>query len=156
MADLAAELAGPDPADRERARLAGLLHDAAKELPEGELRALTSPRLPLEDRVPDFLHPRAAAELARSWGVVEPAILRAIEAHMTGLPGMDRVAMAVYVADKTEAGRGRLEALRELARGDLAAGFRAVFGSGLDHLRANGHTLHPDTLAVARELGLDT
>lgn len=155
VAELAAELAGPDPGDRQRARLAGLLHDAAKELPDGRLRFLAKARLPLEEQIPDFLHPRAAAALARSWGVADPVVLRAIEAHMTGLPGMDQVAMAVYVADKTEEGRGRLEAQRRLARRDLAAGFRAVVKVGLDHLRTKGYALHPDTAALARELGLE-
>jgi len=156
VAELAAELAGPDPGDRERARLAGLLHDAAKELPERQLRSLAESRWPLEDEFPDFLHPRAAAALARSWGVTEPTVLKAIEAHMTGLPGMDLVAKAVYVADKTEEGRGRFEAQRRLAGQDLSAGFRAVVQAGLDALRTKGYTLHPDTAALARELGLES
>ena len=75
VAELAREIARNNGLDPERAYLAGLLHDAARDLPEEELRRLAPPENEVEEAHPLALHGRAARALAASWGVRDEEVL---------------------------------------------------------------------------------
>lgn len=93
--------------ERERAGLAGLLHDSAKLMSPAELLSYCERyELVIDDldrKTPQTLHPFVGAELVReTFQLEEPDILNAIRFHTTGRAGMSRVEKIVYIADKIE------------------------------------------------------
>jgi nicotinate-nucleotide adenylyltransferase len=95
------------PEERERAAIAGLLHDAAKLMrPQELLDYCERYHLPVEEidrKTPQTLHPFIGAELVReAFQLEDPDILNAIRYHTTGRAGMSRVEKIVYIADKIE------------------------------------------------------
>ena len=119
--------------DEDKAALAALLHDSAKEMPKSEMRELMR-RWPQyadggEERPAPVWHGICAAILARTeWGVTDEDVLSAIACHTTGKAGMSRLDKILYLADMTSAERDwdgvdelrRLE-LEDLDRAMLAA-----------------------------------
>lgn len=152
VADLAREIAKAAGADPERAYLAGLLHDVARELPEEELLRRCSPQDEVERSHPRALHGCAGRQIAAEWGVTDPEVLEAIEGHVWGVAPENRIGMAVYVADTSEPGRGVNDDVREMAlAGELEKAYAAAVGRKVDYLRAKGIPIHPRTLrAYAR------
>ena len=78
--------------DMEDARLAGLLHDCAKCIPNDEKIALCEKNqiliTPIEYENPSLLHAKLGALLAeKEYEVTNPDILHAISVHTTGLSG---------------------------------------------------------------------
>ena len=94
--------------DEERAALAALLHDSAKEISKDEMRELMR-RYPQyaeggEERPAPVWHGVCAAILARTqWGVTDEAVLSAIACHTAGKPGMTRLDKILYLADMRRA-----------------------------------------------------
>lgn len=93
--------------ERERAAVAGLLHDSAKLMRPPELLDYCEQHeLPIDDNDRNSiqaLHPFVGAELVReTFNLQDPDILNAIRYHTTGRAGMSRVEKIVYIADKIE------------------------------------------------------
>lgn len=128
-----------------RLELAAILHDAARDLPDAELLRLAPPACDVEEQHPLAVHGRAGAELARSWGVSDSVVLRAIEGHVWGVEPGDRVGMALYVADVSEPSRGVNDDIRDLALTDLAAAYRHAVASKVEYLEGAGIAVHPTT-----------
>lgn len=153
VAEEAERLAPRLGADPRRARLAGLVHDVAKELPPGELSHLC--RLAGLDTVspedgPDLLHAPVGAWLLESWGLSDAKVLEAVRCHTTGCPGMGAEALAVYVADLVEPGRSfpGVTRLRRLAEQDPAEAFLAGLEGSVRTLLRARRVIHPATLAT--------
>ena len=94
--------------DEERAALAALLHDSAKEISKDEMREILRayPQYAEggEERPAPVWHGVCAAILARTqWGVTDEAVLSAIACHTAGKPGMTRLDKILYLADMTSA-----------------------------------------------------
>ncbi|SDF30266.1 putative HD superfamily hydrolase of NAD metabolism [Thermus arciformis] len=149
VAALAREIAEANGLDGERAYLAGLLHDAARDLPEEELKRLAPPENAVEEAHPLALHGRAARRLAEAWGVEDPEVLEAVEGHVYGVDPENAIGMALYIADISEPGRGVNGEIRELAlRGGLLEAYRMAVANKVRYLSAKGVPVHPKTLAV--------
>ena len=146
-AEVLARAHGLDPA---RARLAALLHDAARETPSEEFLCLAED-LGLsvggpERESPKLLHGPVAAELARrELGVEDEGVLEAIRDHTTGRPGMSSLSLVLYVADKIEPAREypSVEHLRRLARRDLRAAAAESLRRSIAHNEERGRPTHP-------------
>ncbi len=159
VAETAAALAAVYGGDPPSARLAGLLHDYAREMPPaGLMDAAARYGLgvdTIEVREPLLLHGKVAAALARErFGLDDPSLLAAIALHITGAPGMSLLAKTVFLADFIEPGRtfpgARLA--REAAASDLSGALRIAFDSIIAHVVAGGYELHPRTVAARNEL----
>jgi predicted HD superfamily hydrolase involved in NAD metabolism len=151
-----AEIHGIDP---KKARLAGLLHDAAREVGKEELlRAAGEDGLTVDDfecERPILLHGPVAAEFARrDLGVKDGEILAAVRAHTTGEPEMGPLALTLFVADKIEPEREGpgVEDLRELARKDLRRSAHAALKGSLSHNEERGRPVHPKSLETLQWL----
>ncbi len=152
VAELARKIAEAAGADGERAWLAGILHDVARELSAEELLALCTPRDEVEAMHPRVLHGCAGRKIAVEWGVSDPEVLEAIEGHVWGVSPDNPVGMAVYVADTSEPGRGVNEDLRELAlAGELDRAYAEAVARKVAYLRAKGIPIHPRTLKAYAE-----
>ncbi len=147
-----AQIHGLDPA---RARLAALLHDAARETePEEFLRLAEELDLTVgepERQSPKLLHAPVAAELARrDLGVEDEEVLGAIRAHTVGESGMGPLALALYVADKVEPARDypSVERLRKLASEDLREAATEALRRVVAHNEERDRPIHPSSRAM--------
>ena len=147
--------------DARKARLAGMLHDLARLYPgprlisECELRSM--PISAFERANPVVLHARLGASIAQdAFGVHDPEVLSAIEAHTVGSESMSSLDCVLYLADGLEPGRDfpHRRELWELATRDLDEGMRHVLQSTLEHLARKGIPIAPQTLGAARQFGV--
>jgi predicted HD superfamily hydrolase involved in NAD metabolism len=152
VADTAADLARIHGLDEDRARLSALTHDAARETEPGEfLRLAEEWNLPVgepERQSPKLLHGPVAAELARrELGVRDEEVLEAVRAHTTAKPGMEPLALTLYVADKIEPARDypSVERLRQLAREDLYAAATESLRRAISYNEERGKDVHPSS-----------
>jgi predicted HD superfamily hydrolase involved in NAD metabolism len=163
VAETAERLARLHGLDPERARLAGLLHDMAREIGKEELlRVAEEDGLPVGDferERPILLHGPVAAKLAKEdLGVEDGEVLDAVRAHTTGEPGMGPLALALFVADKIEPGREQsgVEDLRELAPVSLHRAARAALEDAISYNERRDRPAHPksrQTLEWLRDSG---
>lgn len=150
MAEKLARRCGVEPV---KARLAGLLHDCARDMSRDELfREARQAGLSIgeeEKQFPVLLHgPVGAVICRREFGVDDPEILRAIALHTTGSRGMTILDKVIYVADKVEPGRRykAAESLRKAALADLDAGMKACLANSIAYLVGAGDMIHPETV----------
>ena len=134
--------------DEERAALAALLHDSAKEISKDEMREILRayPQYAEggEERPAPVWHGVCAAILARTqWGVTDEAVLSAIACHTAGKPGMTRLDKILYLADMTSAERDwpGVEKLRKLEKKDLDAAMLAALKQTNDFVLSQGKPL---------------
>jgi len=146
----------------QKAALAALLHDCARDMAVPALVRYSlknAPRTPLlrtlAKEAPVLLHAWAGAERARAeFGIPDPEILEAIRLHATGAPGMGPLARLVYVCDLAAPGRAFAEAalVRGLAAADFDAAFRAANYVKLVYAFSGGGWVHPLSISLWNSL----
>ena len=152
---LSASLAHCHSADCEKALIAGILHDCAKEYPIEKQRSMAekvSGDLFIDEKL---LHSPAGAYLASEvFGVNDQEILDAITYHTTGRGGMTVLDKIVYLADKIEPSRTYtdLSLMRKLAPSDLDKACRLCLDSVMDKFRRKNRPIHPLTDEWNKEL----
>ncbi len=127
--EMAGKLAKIHNEDIETAKIAGLLHDIAKEMPKEEMLKYVKENNIETNKIERIntaiLHGKIGADIARKRYGVSKQIQDAIKYHTTTSPEMDTLAKIVYVADKTEMNRKSedydIEYERKLAKKDLDA-----------------------------------
>jgi nicotinate-nucleotide adenylyltransferase len=141
--------------DPQAGYLAGIAHDICKSFPEEELFRLSKqdgkPVSQLEKKKPSLLHARAGATLLKQrFGVQNKDILDAIRLHTLADTEMGPLAKVVFIADKTEISRERVDAsLRDIAAfPSLDALFTAVFNDNVAYLRSRKLSLAKRTLRL--------
>lgn len=127
---------------------AGLLHDALRDAPESELRALAvDPKREVE-----LLHGPAVANLLMERGEANASVLAAIRYHTVGSPDWDRTGRALYMADFLEPGRHFARTDRAFFAAqvphDFDGVFRQVLRARLEHALREGYTLFPETVGL--------
>ena len=140
--------------------LAGVAHDIAKPLGDREQARLAKDYGKEISRVerekPSLLHGKAGAALLRDrFGVRDGAVLEAVAAHTAGLRNMGPLAKAVYIADKMEVTRDKIDPeLRRLVfRGDdLDEIFAAVLRRSVASIRSKRLRLSEDTLELLEKV----
>lgn len=137
--------------DCDKAYLAGLLHDCAKQYHDKEFfeKADEFNIVPneAEKNFPSLLHAKVGANMAVSiYGVHDEEILSAIRCHTTGKPNMSMLDKIIYIADYIEPGRKRLrniDEIREAAFTDLNKCIRWILNNTIEYLKYNGKTIDP-------------
>lgn len=127
--EMAGKLAKIYNEDIETTKIAGLLHDIAKEMPKEEMLKYVKENNIETNKIERIntaiLHGKIGADIARKRYGVSKQIQDAIKYHTTTSPEMDTLAKIVYVADKTEMNRKSedydIEYERKLAKEDLDA-----------------------------------
>lgn len=123
----AIELARIHHIDEDKAFIAALFHDIAKELPAKDALALCiENNIELDDfekTHPGIIHGKVGAMiLEKEWGIEDESILDSIRYHTVGRCHMSDLEKVIYLADMIECGRKPypgLEELRRLAKQDL-------------------------------------
>ncbi len=154
VAETAASLAEFYEEDPERARLAGITHDLAREMrPADMLAEALMRKLPMERverQAPILLHgPIEASRLAEE-GLHDPDVLQAVRLHTTGAPGMGKLAQIIFVADAIEPGRDYpgIDELREVSRQGLRTAVAACLKAQLAYMVETGQLIHPRSVAT--------
>lgn len=151
----AAQLAEKYGADPEKAGLAGLLHDCARDLGTKELLTMAENNClvidTIELKIPVLLHAKLGSIMARQkFGVEDDSILRAIALHTLGEPQMGLLEKIVYVADKIEPGRRfpGVQKLRKTAFEDLDRAVLLSLDLTIELSIQIGELIHPGAVAT--------
>ena len=154
---LSAHLAEVHGADKDKALIAGAIHDCAKELDIDEQRRLAGEYAGDTFTEKKILHSPAGATFAKTnMGIEDKEILDAICYHTTGKGGMTVLEKIVYVADKIEPARTYtdLTDIRIAAEKDLDEAMRMTVSAVRDKFIKQGRDIHPLTQDLMRELGI--
>ena len=156
---LAVKLAKQYGADPDKAALAALLHDIAKERPKAELLQILQDNAIIAkgaaQRPVPVWHGICAALLAQHrWGVQDEEVLSAIANHTAGKPGMTRLDKIIYLADMCSAERSYPEVdwLRALLARDLDRAMAVSLGQNILWMRQQNKPIDPVSLAAYDEL----
>lgn len=148
----AIELAERFGVDREKAGLAGLLHDYAKRLSDEEFLALID-KYDLDPKLKNWgnnvWHGMVGIyKIQEDLGLSDPEILRAIEIHTVGSAQMSDLDKVVYVADYIEPNRDfpGVEEAREIARISLNRAVAYETAHTVEYLAHQGLPIFPQTL----------
>ncbi len=141
-------------ADPQKAVIAGLLHDCAKQIEkEKQLAMCDALGVPLDDTKREnlgLLHAELGAELAKTeFGITDPEILGAIQYHTLGRKDMTALEKILYLADITEPNRKPFDGLDELRKlCDEHLDTALLFGLELTiaHIERKGRILHTQTM----------
>ena len=145
--------------DSEKAKIAGLLHDCAREFPKKQLLQLAQEfaivRHEVELCQPILLHAAVGAAIAcKDYGISDKDILQAITMHTTGGAAMSKLDIIIYIADYIEPGREypEVERLREKAKYDLSQTFLGCLNQSILHIIRKGNLIHPGTISDRNEV----
>lgn len=130
--------------DLDHAELAGLLHDCAKHLGDGEIiKKCKKQGIELTDdelKAPAVLHAIYGAWLAQyKYGIEDTEIVNAIRWHTTGRPEMSLLEKLVFIADYIEPRRDKaadLPVVRSMAFIDLDECVYLVLKNTLEYLKS--------------------
>ncbi|MFA5801771.1 MAG: bis(5'-nucleosyl)-tetraphosphatase (symmetrical) YqeK [Thermoleophilia bacterium] len=141
--------------DQAPLRMAALLHDCARELPNEELVAsaeeLGLPVREVDRMSPVLLHGKVAAEIAsRELGITDASIISAVLWHTAGHPEMSLSDKVFYLSDVMEPTRQHdwVRELRELAGVNVDRAVLMAIDINITHLDNTGRVVDPDTYAL--------
>lgn len=137
--------------DRQKAIIAALLHDCAKNIPENETRRLCKKYdIKLDDILDKQIylaHSFLGAKIAKhEFNVSDKEILNAIKYHTTGRSNMSVLEKVIYIADYIEPNReyfDGLSELRVLAYEDLDKAMHLGLKINEENLTLRGRIIHP-------------
>ncbi|MFC1770440.1 bis(5'-nucleosyl)-tetraphosphatase (symmetrical) YqeK [Candidatus Margulisiibacteriota bacterium] len=153
VAAIACDLAGHYDVSKEKAELAGLLHDIAK---DQTIEMLIEQGVHVSDFLrkmnnyyPPLFHAFVApVYIEFAFKIKDKEILNAIKWHTTGKPKMSRFEQIIYLADYLDPLRKLkgIEKLKKLAYKSLDKASYAVAVSSIRHLLRLGRRIHPLTI----------
>lgn len=159
VCETAAQLAARHGADVEKAKLAGLLHDCARDMPRNALlhTAQTFGIVvgSIERRELALLHAPIGARLAQTvYGITDAEVINAIAVHTVGGPQMDLLSTIIYLADYIEPNRNfpGVDKLRALAQNDLSVAMIEAFDHSIQYIISRGGLIHPATVEGRNQL----
>ena len=145
-------------ADMNQARLAGLLHDCAKCIPNSKkLKICQRENIPVsaaEEASPDLLHAKLGVYISKEkYGVTDREVRQAVRYHTTGRPEMTLLEKIIYIADYIEPGRDKapnLPIVRRLAFQDLDETMYVILKDTLEYLEHGSGTIDATTRQACR------
>ena len=155
VADEARRLAEKYGGDREKAYLAGLLHDITKNaLDEEHLQIFKEFGIILSDveqNAKKLWHAMSGALYVKNiLGINDPEIIDAIRYHTTAKADMSLLAKILYLADFTSRDRDYedVDVIREYVDESLEKAFIYALEYSIVDLVNQGRAVHPDTVAA--------
>ena len=160
VADTAVFLAKRFGISEEKAHIAGLLHDCAREFPDDalpeEARKRGIPIGPVEAAIPLLLHAYVGARrITECYGVEDEEIAQAIWRHTVGGSRMTPLDKIVYFADMIEPSREypEVEELRQFAREkSLDEMLLKGLSESILFVVQKSSLIHPDTVQARNEI----
>lgn len=152
VADTAVKLAEKNAISTEKAYLAGLVHDYARELPKQELLTLAvqvGEDDPVSLASPETLHaPVGSFLIEQELGISDQEILLAVASHTLGRRKMGKLEQIIYLADLIEPNRKfpGVERLRQAAEASLQTGIVLAIEHTIKYLVESGKLIHSRTI----------
>lgn len=150
--EMAIALAAKYGASEEKASIAALTHDYAKERPDDEFKLIIERDgfdLELLNYSNAIWHGVVGANIVqRELGINDVDILEAIRLHTTGAAKMSLLTKVIYVADYIEPGRDfpGVQEARDLAMRDIDSAVAFETQQTLLHLVKQGKQIYPKTI----------
>lgn len=159
VAKTAKELATLNGVDENKAELAAMLHDIAKEMPVDEqMRILKKNNFnitEIEKASLQVLHGFVGEFLAREkFNINDEEVLKAVAYHTTGKANMTKLEKIIYIADYIEPTRNYpgVEKLREVTYKDLDKGVLMGINNTIKLLLDKDDVIHPLTIEARNYL----
>lgn len=151
--DSAVSLAERWGADVEKARIAGLLHDCAKNYTHDELYGICDKYGIILDDVtknePGLLHPIAGACILKDeYGIDDGEIYDAVYYHTVGKPNMPLLTKIIFIADCIEPSResGWADEVRAVVYDDIDRALLIQLDNTIKSVLKKGTLLHTNTI----------
>lgn len=151
--DMSVKLAIQYKEDLEKAAVAGLLHDCAREIRDEDVFQLCKQFginvSYVESLQPVLLHGPIGSVIAKNkYEIIDNSILSAIHYHTTGHENMDILEKIVFIADYIEPNRDlpEIDSIRELAFTDIDRALLSSIKMTITHLLEKGCLIHADTV----------
>ena len=146
--------------DVEKAKIAGLLHDNAKEMsPEEMLDYVKKNNIEIteiEKINTPILHGKIGADIAKKKYGVDKQIEDAIKYHTTTNIKMDTLAKILYVSDKIEMNRMsdeyNIQEEREVAKKDLDRAVLMIIDSNIESLIKKGKLIEQESIETRNKI----
>lgn len=155
----AEQLAGHYGCDTEKAAIAGLLHDCAREMKkELLLDYVRKGGIEVDETtagLKELLHGPAAVYLCQKvFNLYDVEILSAIRYHTTGRENMTLLEKIIFLADFIEPSRDYpgVSKLRSLALRDLNRALIEACDTSIKYILSKGGIIHPDTVSARNYL----
>jgi predicted HD superfamily hydrolase involved in NAD metabolism len=155
-AELLAEKNGES---KERAKIAALVHDCAKNMKiDEQFEFLKSRNIELDEitvNSPQILHGIVGSIIAREvMGIKDEEILSAVKHHTTGKKSMTLLEKIIYIADYIEPNRNYngVEELRQLTFDNLDEGALKGFDNTITYVIKLGQIVHPLSIDARNDL----
>lgn len=156
---MAVKLAEKNGVDPQKAALAALLHDIAKEMPSESLLQILKGNDIISNyaasRASVIWHGGAAAVLAqRDYGVDDAEILSAIANHTAGKPGMTKLDKIIYMADMVSEERSypQVAFLRQKVMENLDDGYFCGLGMSIEWLLQCNRPVDEQSLLAYKDM----
>lgn len=149
----ALSLAGLYGVDKNKAAVAGLLHDCAKDLKNEDTYEINK-KFDIETdeitkRQPRLLHGPVGAYIAEiCYGITDKEILNAIKFHTTGKENMNMLEKIIFISDYIEPERNfpGVDDIREWVTKDIDRAIVLALDSTIKRVLGKGALLHPATV----------
>jgi predicted HD superfamily hydrolase involved in NAD metabolism len=159
VASTAVALAERYGADKQKAELAGILHDFCKYWDKDRMKELIEqseliPRDLLSYDKELWHAPVGALVVERDLHIEDAEVLNAIRFHTSGRPGMSLLERILWLADYIEPGRHfpGVEEIRELADQDLNKALVRALGNTITFLAKQQKRIYPLTVQTYNDL----
>ena len=158
VAKRAVELAKIYGEDVEKAKIIGIAHDIAKEMPRQEALKYVEENGIIFDEVekfePGLWHSKIGADIVKKKFEFSDDMAQAIVYHTTANINMNTMDKIIYIADKTEEGRTYvdLELAIDISNKDLYEGILYVSKFAMEYSLKKDSLIHPDTVKVINRI----
>ena len=153
VAEAAVKLAKRYDGDKDKAYIAGLLHDVCKEMPPEEQLALAKQsELDVSEvelsAVPLFHAIAGSVFIQQRFGITDPEIVRAIRYHTVACGNMDKLSQIIYIADLISEDRDYkdVKIMRKVAEQGLDKAMLEALRFSITDSVAKGNTIPACTL----------
>lgn len=154
----AEELALQYSEDIETAKLVGLAHDIAKEMPKEEIeKYIKSHNIEIDEietMQPFLLHGKIGANICMEKYAFNKQMQDAIIKHTTGDINMTLLDKIIYLADKIEKNREYADAeyARNLAKKDIDEAILYCLNISIQRIIKKGSLIHPNTIMARNKM----
>jgi len=151
--ECAVELASRYGENVERAAVAGLLHDCARDIKGNEVFAKCEEYGVMVDHIcrlqPELLHgPLGAMMIREEFGITDEDVVNAVRYHTTGRENMSLLEKIIFIADYIEPGRNfpGVDEIRKAAIEDMDSTMLMALDQTISYVLSKGGLLHPLTV----------